>query len=216
MKAQTDKVQGQQVTKNIRLCPDGVYRWTYEYHMLRNPTILFTVWKVLGISFCAVFLFTLVIDLIQGVISSVSDLWNSSKVFIILAGIFFVISIISYLILAATYGWKYQVLFEMTGDSVKHIQMPKQVKQAEVLAFLTALAGAAAHRPGVTGAGLLASAKSTSVSEFRSVETVKVHRKRNTIHVNRLFDRNQVYAEDADFDFVERFITEHCTKAKIK
>ena len=216
MKEQTTDLQGRQVTKNIRLCPDGVYRWTYEYHMLRNPTILFTVWKVLGISFGAVFLFTLVIDLIQGVTKSIADLWDASKVFVILMGIFFVISVIAYLILAAVFGWKYQVLFEMTEKSVKHIQMPKQVKKAEVIAFLTALAGAAAHRPGVTGAGLLASAKSTSESEFRSVETVKVRRKRNTIHVNRLFDKNQVYAEDADFDFVARFITERCTKAKIK
>ena len=216
MKEQTEKVQGQMVTKNIRRCPDGVYRWTYEYHMLRNPTILFTVWKVLGISFGAVFLFTLVIDLVQGVVTSIADLWNASKVFVILAGIFFFISLIAYLILAAACGWKYQVLFEMTDDSVKHIQMPKQVRQAEVLAFLTALAGAAAHQPGVTGAGLLASAKSISVSEFRNVETVKVRRKRNTIHVNQLFDKNQVYAEDADFEFVERFITERCTKAKIK
>ena len=216
MKEQTDKAQGQQVTKNIRLCPDGVYRWTYEYNMLRNPTILFTVWKVLGVSFAAVFLFTLVIDLVQGVITGIADLWDSSKVFVILAGIFFVLSILSYLILAAVFGWKYQVLFEMTEDGVKHIQMPKQVKKAEVIAFLTALTGAAAHQPGVTGAGLLASAKSTSVSEFRSVETVKVRRKRNTIHVNQLFDKNQVYAEDADFEFVEKFIAERCTKAKIR
>lgn len=216
MKEQSAIIQGQQVTKNIWRCPDGIYRWTYEYHMLRNPTILFTVWKVLGISFGAVFLFTLIIDLIQESITSIADLWAASKVFVILAGVFFVLSILSYFILAAVFGWKYQVLFEMSEESVKHIQMPKQVKQAETLAFLTALAGAAAHRPGVTGAGLIASAKSTSISEFRNVATVKVRRKRNTIHVNQLFDKNQVYAEEADFDFVEKFIVERCTNAKIK
>ena len=49
----------------------------------------------------------------------------------ILAVVFFVLSIVSYLILAALYGGKYQVLFEMTEDSVTHIQMPKQFKKAE-------------------------------------------------------------------------------------
>ena len=33
-------------SKNIVLCPDGKYRWYYEYPMLKNPVILFTVWKV--------------------------------------------------------------------------------------------------------------------------------------------------------------------------
>ena len=32
---------------------DGVYRWVYEVPMLKNLSILFTVWKVLGISACA-------------------------------------------------------------------------------------------------------------------------------------------------------------------
>lgn len=216
MKEQTTTMQGQQVTKNIWRCPDGIYRWTYEYHMLRNPTILFTVWKVLGISFGAVFLFTLIIDLNQGVIGSVSDLWAASKIFVILAGVFFVLSLLSYFILAAVFGWKYQVLFEMTEESVTHIQMPRQVKKAEAIAWLTVIVGAVANRPTVAGAGLLSTAKSSSKSNFKEVETVKVRRKRNTIHVNQLFDKNQVYAEEADFDFVEKFITERCTKAKIK
>ena len=27
---------------------DGIYRWTYELNMYRNPTVLITVLKVLG------------------------------------------------------------------------------------------------------------------------------------------------------------------------
>ena len=50
---------GVQASENIRPCPDGVYRWTYEFDMLRNPTIMFSVWKVLGIAFgrcsCSIF-----------------------------------------------------------------------------------------------------------------------------------------------------------------
>lgn len=204
------------VTQNIRLCPDRVYRWTYEYDMRKNPTILFTVWAVLGIAFGAVFLFTLLVSLFQGNIGSLHDLWLQSRVFVILLGVFFVISIIAYLILAAIYGWKYQVLFEMTDESVTHIQMPKQVKKAEAIGWLTAAVGAAAGKPAMIGLGINAAAKSTSTSEFKNVRTVKVRRRRHTIHVNQLLDKNQVYAEDADFDFVEQFILARCANAKIK
>ena len=40
-------VTGEKVTENIYLCPDGAYRWFYQMDMLKNPTILITVWKVI-------------------------------------------------------------------------------------------------------------------------------------------------------------------------
>lgn len=209
-------LKGEKVTENIWLCPDGVYRWTYEFDMRRNPMILFTVLKVMAIAWSVVYLFTLAIDLFGGNIHSLGDFWDSSKLFVILAGIVLVLSLVSYVILAALYGWKYQVLFEMTDTSVTHIQMPKQFKKAEAIGWLTMLAGIAAKKPYMVGLGLNVAAKNSSTSEFKNVETVKVRRKRNTIHVNQLLDKNQVYAEDADFDFVEKFITERCTKAKFK
>jgi len=214
----TKQIEGkvEPVTENIWLCPDGVYRWTYEMDMLRNPTIMFGVWKVLGIAFGVVYLFTLIVDLFQGVIVSWADLWPASKVFVILLGVFFVISILSYIILAALYGWKYQVLFEMTDEYVKHIQMPKQFKKAEAIGWLTSFVGALAGKPYMICLGTSVAARNTKTSEFKSVEFVRVRRRRNTIHVDYLLDKNQVYAEDADFDFVEKFIRERCVKAKIK
>ena len=59
-------------------------------------------------------------------------------------------------------------------------------------------------------------AKGASTSIFKDVEYLRVRRKRHTIHVDQLLDKNQVYAENADFDFVEQFIRERCVKAKIK
>ena len=38
--------------KEVRLCSDGKYRWVYEMNMLKNPTIFFTVLKVMMISIC--------------------------------------------------------------------------------------------------------------------------------------------------------------------
>ncbi len=210
------KGNGQRVTENIWLCPDGVYRWTYEFDMLRNPTILFTVWKVLGISFGVVFLFVLILDIVDGSFAGVADLWPAIRGFLILALIFLVISIIAYAIVAGIYGWKYQVLFEMTDEKVTHIQMPRQFKRAEALGWVTALVGAVSGNPTMAGIGLTTAARSTQSSDFASVTSVRVRRNRNTIHVDYIFDRNQVYAEDADFDFVEKFILDRCVKAKRK
>ena len=208
--------QEARVTENIWLCADGVYRWTYEFKMLRNPTILFTVWKVLGLSFGIVFAFTLTIDLLQGVVTSLEELWQSSKVFLILIGVFFVISVVSYLILAAVYGGKYQVLFEMTEDSVTHIQMPRQFEKGQAIGWLTSFVGALSGKPYMIGLGMNVAAKSSSTTEFSKVRTVKVRRRRNTIYVNQLLEKNQVYAEDADFDYLAQFIVSRCSKAKRK
>lgn len=215
MNEENTKLQGKKITENVWLCPDGVYRWSYEYDMLKNPTIIFTVWKVLGISAGAVVLLDLVSGLIEGNFQSADDWWGLGKLFLIVAGIMLVLSIIAYLIVASMYGWKYQVLFEMTDDYVRHIQMPKQFKKSEAVGWLTALVGIAAKNPGTVGAGILAASHNTMTSELKNVKNVKIRKRRHTIHVNQALSKNQVYAEDADFDFVERFLKEHCNNAKI-
>ena len=215
MKTEHDTLQGERVTANIWRCPDGVYRWSYEYHMLKNPTILFTVWKVLGISIGAVLAFSFLIGLCDGSYQSAEDWQGLGTLFLILAGIMLCLSVIAYLILGALYGWKYQVLFEMTDEYVRHIQMPKQFKKAQAIGWVTAMVGAMSGKPTVAGIGLTSAASSTMTTELRNVAALKIRRSRNTIHVNQKLDRNQVYVEDADFDFVEHFLKQHCINAKI-
>ena len=216
MSTEGTELAGVRVTENILRGPDGVYRWYYEMRLMRNPTILFTVWKVLGVAIGAVLGVVLLVDLAEGSLRYAWAWQGFLKLLLIMIVIFLALSVVSYLILAALYGWKYLVLFEMTDDYVKHIQLPKQVQKAEAVGWLTALVGLAAGKPGVTGTGMLAASKSTSTSEFKNVRTVKIRRRRDTIHVNQLLDRNQVYASGADFDFVEQFIRARCVNAKIK
>jgi len=47
---QDKKIEGHKVTENIFLCPDGKYRWIYEYQMLKNPTILIAIMKAMLVS----------------------------------------------------------------------------------------------------------------------------------------------------------------------
>ena len=47
----------------VTLYPDGKYRWVYEVSMMRNPSILIDIFKVLGISLGIVWLFTVLLDI---------------------------------------------------------------------------------------------------------------------------------------------------------
>ena len=196
--------------KEVRLCSDGKYRWAYEMNTLKNPTIFLTVLKVMMISVGIVWLFGLVIGLGD---MSLDYFLFWTKLTGIMFGIFIVLTIIGVLVTAAILG-KYVVLFEMDEKEVTHIQMPRQVKKAEVIGLITALVGAMAKSPTTIGAGVLATAKAKSTSEFVNVRRVKARRRLNLIKVNQLLDKNQVYVADEDFDFVYDFIKSRCTKAK--
>ena len=199
----------------VTLYPDGKYRWVYEVPMLKNPSILIDVYKVLGISFGLVWLFNvLIISCEDGL--ALDSLWGLSSGFLILMAVFLVIGYVAYVIVAWYYGWKYVVLFEMDEKEVKHQQMPLQVKKAKVLCALTAMAGAAAGRPGVVGSGFLASSHFTTTSILANVAHLIPCRRMNLIKVNQLLNKNRIYVPDEDFDFVYDFLCQHCVKAKKK
>lgn len=197
----------------MTLCPDGKYRWVYEVPMLKNPSILFDVYKVLGISFGIVWLFNvLLIGCEEGY--TLKSLWGVTSGFLVLMGVFLVIGYIAYVIVAWTYSWKYVVLFTLDEKEVVHQQMPRQVKKATVLGALTAMVGAAAGQPGVVGTGILSASRSTSTSVLAEVARIIPCRRLHLIKVNQLLNKNRIFVPDEDFDFVYGFLCQHCTKAQ--
>ena len=198
--------------KEVRLCQDGKYRWVYEMNLLKNPTIFLTTLKVMVIAVGVVGLFMLAIAAFQGDLDlEWFRFWL--KLMGIMLGIFIILTVVSMLITAGILG-KYVVLFEMDEKEVVHIQMPRQVKKAEVIGLITVLVGTMAKNPTTIGTGLLAASKSKSTSEFVNVRRVKAYRRRNLIKVNQLLNKNQIYVSDEDFDFVYEFIRSRCTNAK--
>ena len=183
-------ILGEQVTEHIYLCGDGVYRWYYALPMLKNPVILITVLKVMGLSFLIVYLITLLMglgDMIR--YPEWGVFWDLTKGFLILALVFLGISVLAYLIVAALYGWEYIVLFEMDEDKVVHIVTPRQFKKAQALAWLTVLAGLAGGRLTTVGAGMLSASRSSSSSYFAAVAHVIPRRRWQVIEVNQLLDQ---------------------------
>ncbi len=199
-----EKARGSKVTENIAIGPDGKYHWYYEFKLMKNPTILYLLWKIFFWIGAGIWLFLVLLELCEG--TTLSEIWKLTKIFA--AGIagFMVFVALGYFIYAALVGFKYCVMFEMDNERVVHTQMPRQFKKAQAMSLVLVLAGIAAKSPGAVGTGMLSSARNTMISSFSSVRSVEIFRKRNVIKVNERLNKNQVYAEDADFDFVVEFI----------
>lgn len=201
------------VGERVTLFPDGKYRWIYEMNMLKNPSILFDVWKVFGISFVIMVAIVLIICLFSGDLD-LKMLAGLGKGLGIAAGAIAAISIPGYLLFAAISGWKYVVLFIMDEKEVVHQQMPSQVKKAKVIGALTVLVGLFAGKPGVVGTGVLSQARMSMTSTLAHVSRLIPCRRMHLIKVNQRLSKNRIYVHDEDFDFVYDFLCQHCVKAK--
>lgn len=199
---------GNQVCK----CQDGKYRWMYEMHLIKNPTIFLTVFKIFAYIILIGFLvFGFFRYAIHG---DWAGLWGMAKAMVIAFAGMTVLTFLGVCLVAMMYGGKYIVLFEMDDKGIAHIQLPQQYKKAQVMGLIAALAGLATGTPSAAGAGLLAATRNKSVTNFTKVRSIKANRKWNVIKVNQRLFKNQVYVPDSDFDFVYEFINSHCPNVK--
>ena len=215
--AEKKHAEGESADKNyqgaeIKLCNDGKYRWVYKLNMLTNPVILFTVLKI--------FFFILAgMMLVFGVIPAIihgdwDQLTGMGEALLIAMAIMAGLTIISLIVLTFIYGGSYCVLFEMDEDQIRHIQVPKQFKKAQILGWITAMAGASTGNLTTTGVGILSTTKQVSTSTFKVVRRIKPLRWLKCIKVHEPFEHNQIYVPKKDFDFVYNYIKSHCPKVK--
>ena len=211
----TKKKQSNITSTHPVLCPDGKYRWVYDVPMLTNPSILFDVYWVLAISFGIVWLFNVLLISCEGDMT-LSTLWGTTRMFLLILLGMFVLGYIAYFFVAWYYGWKYSVLFTMDEREVVHQQLPSTVSKARVIGKLTALAGAAAGKPGVMGQGILTASRTSMTTSLVNVRRLVPCRRMNLIKVNQRLSRNRVYVADEDFDFVYQFLCQHCPPSATK
>ena len=198
---------------HVQLYPDGKYRWVYEVNMLTNYSILFDVWKVLGISIGILVLLFVIIAIFDGDWSFDTLTGMASSLGIVVL-VMLVLGLIGYFVYAAISGWKYAVLFIMDEKEVVHQQMPNTVKKGQLIRALTILAGLASGRPGVVGTGVLAQSRMSMISTLADVERLIPCRRMNLIKVNQRFAKNRIYVNDEDFDFVYNFLLTNCKNLK--
>ncbi|MBO4810408.1 MAG: hypothetical protein J5552_02445 [Prevotella sp.] len=197
----------------VKLYPDGKYRWIYEVNLLRNPTVLFDVYKVLGMSIVILVVIALLIGLFSGDLS-LSLLKGLGVGLLAATGVMLVLGALGYVFYALITGKKYIVLFTLDEHELVHKQMPATMKKARLIGELAILAGAVAGRPGVAGAGMLAASRDSLTSTLSDVKQVVPRRWMNTIKVNETLFKNRAYVCDEDFDFVLQFLREHCPNLK--
>lgn len=207
----SDALKGQKVTENIVLGTDGKYHWYYEFKLMKNPTILFLLWKIFFWIFIGIWAMLVIFDLFGGRLD-MDDFLNISKTFLLVLVGFEAFVAFGYFIYALLQGFKYCVLFEMDDHGVTHTQMQKQFKKAQAISFVTMFLGVYAGKPGVVGTGILAATKQSMSSSWSSVKSVEIIRKHDVIKVNERLNKNQVYALPEDFPFVEEFIKNHVGK----
>lgn len=193
---------------------DGVYRWIYEFHLLKNPVILFVLWKILALSLGGVWAFVTLLSLGDQSFWW-KGFWSETKGFALLLAVLLALGLIAYLFYSALMGGRYRVLFEMDERRIVHTQLPGQFQKAKRLSDAAVLLGLAAGSAGAVGSGLLAGSRQSISSEWSRVKHVVFCPGRNTIRLNAPLCRNQIYASDGDFQFVRRFVEEHCANAKI-
>lgn len=198
---------GEGLEERVQLCQDGIYRWVYEFNMFKSMALLGTILKIFGI-LCGV------LWLVMGISSGFDEFGSLTLTMLAILGGICVLAVISYLIVAAMNGGKYCVLFEMDNAGLKHIQLPRQFKKAQVAGWIAMLAGVLSGNPVTTGAGILAAARNSLYSDFSRVRNIKPDPAHNIIKVNAPTSKNQVYVSDQDFQFVLDFIRSHCPKAK--
>jgi len=204
-----------EASKNIQLCQDGKYRWTYEVNMLRTPVILYEVFWVLEVTIAIFALLMSFFMLITGNLG-LKGLWTVAQSSLIAGGILFVLSIPAYYIVAMKNGKKYVVLFEMDEEGIVHKEIKHHVKREKALMWIGILAGLLAGSPGRVGATITAATHNSLSSTYARVKKVKAMKRYHCINVNGRFVRNRIFVEDDDFDFVFNYIASRCTNAKIK
>lgn len=183
---------------------DGKYCWFYEFKLLKNPTILMLIMKVIFWSIVGIWLFINILNLCNGHFTR--DFLKVGKVMLILLAGMEVLTLIGYFVYAAILGFKYCVVFEMDEAGVKHTQMPSQFKRSQAVSLMETVVGLTLGKPGLAGAGLLSATKQSMYSAWTDVNRVKVIPERNVIKVDGKLNHNQVYVEDADFQFVADFV----------
>ena len=207
----TETARGERVTERVWRCPDGVYRWYYELPMLKNPQILFTTWKVLGGLFALIWLIVVISSAASDRLYGWSGFLALTWGFILLTLAVAVISVFVYVAVAACFRWYYVVLFEMDDEEVRHLQVPRQFRRQQALAWLGLQAGLAEED--AASEPLLSAARCAGASAFEEVTRCTVRPRQGLILLKRKMDRNPIYAAPEDFDFIRATITERCAKA---
>ena len=196
----------------IECLEDGTLCWTYFQSLWSNPTILYTVLKVMMIA-------VLLVTLLIGVLSVMEGGFDLGEILMIGGGLavgMTVLSLIGYAVYAAVSGGEYGMLFFMNDTIIVHMAMPKEAKRGDRVSDMAVLVGALTGNLTLAGMGLANRGRNAMESNFAEVKSIVQDRAHDLIKVRSGFEFNQIYASPAQYDFVLAHIASHCPAAKVE
>ncbi len=203
---------GRPLPEGIERLEDGTLCWTYSQSLWSNPSILYTVLKVMLIA-------VLLVTLFIGGLSAMDGSFDAGEILILGGGLavgFSALSLIGYAVFAAISGGKYNMLFFMNDTLVVHMAMPKEAKRGDRINDIAVLVGVLTGNPTLTGMGMANYGRNTLESNFADVKSIVQDRSHDLIKVRAGLKFNQMYASPAQYDFVLSHIASHCPGVRVE
>lgn len=190
--------------------------WQYEIDLLRDISIIMTVWKIFSLSALFPTIIVMLVELFDGS-SIVWILWIPLKMYSIVWGILTVLLLLSYyLVFVPMHRGKYRIIFEMDHNGISHIVANNEMKKARKVAFIGVLVGIFSRSPMVAGSSIIVGSRNSVYTSFDGVTKIVLYRKKNKIIlVEDHIARNMIYTAPEDFEAVSRYIIGRC-KSEIK
>ena len=196
-------------TTSVQLFPDGKYRWTYDLNLLKNLSVFIDLIKVFGFIFLGIWLITVLGGIKRGF--KLDVFMTDTKIIFLIFVFMLFLCLISYLIVVRINGGYYHLMFIMDEEGITHRQMASTAKKGRRIAAAAVIMDIN-NAPAATAA-----IQSEWTARYPKVRHVKTARRRHLIKVNEILTRNRIYVDNPDdYEFVLRYITEHCPNAKKK
>ncbi len=203
---------GYSLPPGVECLEDGTLCWTYSQSLWSNPTILYTVLKV-------VLIVALLVTLFIGGLSVVEGDFDIGETLMIGGGMavgMTVLSLLGYAVYAAISGGRYNMLFFMNDAIVVHTVLPREASRGDRINDMAVIVGALTGNPTLAGMGLANYGRNSMTSNFTEVKSIVRDRSHDLIKVRAGFEFNQIYASPAQYDFVLSHIASRCPAVRVE
>ena len=193
---------------------NGIYHWIYELDMNNNRSILNLVLKLIMGIMGIICVIVLIVSIKNGV--PLENVLEGAKILLLCLFVIFLICLFAYWLVKKMYDGTYVMIYDMDEEGISFSQTADQAEKTRLIAGFASMAGAASKNYGLMASGAAAAYNTSAYSKFTKVTKVIIDKDKNLINLCSPFLLNMVYVEDKDFEFVENYICQRCTKAIIK
>lgn len=190
--------------------------WDYRMHLFGDATMPKTIIKIFFFVVLSILFFVVLLEIIDGNISLDVFLELATVFGLIYLGLIVLTLVSYYIVFAMIHGGKYDIIYQMDDKGVSFITAKGSMNKAKKAAVFGALVGIAAGSLTAVGSNMIAGSRSSMYTKFASVTRVVVHKKKKKMILTESHvAKNHIYANEDDFEEIERYIVDRCKKAKV-